>query len=100
MWCLRSGPVLADHPVRHCEMRLLCSEGDTMPNDAPLQTGTLIIIAIVVLALLFAGIWIDSAANASSNPSALLPWFAAATGIIIVIALVAYGVRRSGRNGQ
>ncbi len=68
-----------------------------MPNDEPLQTGTLFIIGIIVLGLVFAGSWIYSDANASGNPSALIPWFAAAAGILFVLALLAYGLRRGGR---
>ena len=86
--------------VFRCPTHSLRSKGDTMPNDEPLQMSTLIVVAIIVFGLVFAGSWIYSDANASGNPSALIPWFAAAAGTLVVLALLAYGLRRGGRNDQ
>jgi len=56
-----------------------------MPNDEPAR-GTLVVAALLVLAIVFAGSWI-SAYVTDGNPWALLPWFGIAATVIIVLGL-------------
>ena len=65
-----------------------------MATEAPADYGTLIISALLILALIFAGFWIIDYVAPASNPQALYRWFGTAAAIIVVLGLVNYAVRR------
>jgi hypothetical protein len=69
-----------------------------MPRDGGPERGTLLIAALLILALIFAGEWIVTYVRPGSNPWALLPWFGIAALVIVIVGLVVYlaGGRRSG----
>src|SRR5579862_643067 len=54
------------------------------------EHGTLVIAALLLLALGFAGDWIDTYVTPDADPRAALPWFALAALAIIVVGLFAY----------
>ena len=61
----------------------------------PPERGTLIIAALLLLALTFTGVWIVNYVDEGHAPWEVLPWFgAAAVAIIVVGALLAF---RGGR---
>ena len=64
-----------------------------MSDRSPPEIGTLIIAALLILAIVFAGYWISAYAGESGRPWGTLPWFTAAAVAIVVVGLVAY-VRR------
>ena len=51
------------------------------------STGTMVIAALLVLAIVFAGSWISVYVK-NGNPWALLPWFGIAAIVIIVLGYV------------
>jgi hypothetical protein len=55
-------------------------------NDAP-EGGTLVIAALLLLVLGFAGVWIVSYVEPDTNPWAIIPYFLAAAGAIVVVGL-------------
>jgi hypothetical protein len=61
------------------------------------EGGTLIIAALLLLVLGFAGMWITAYAAPDRNPWALVPWFTGAAGVIIVIGvgLILFDGRKS-----
>jgi hypothetical protein len=61
-----------------------------MPNSGSPGAGTMIIIALLLLGLAFAGSWIVTAVTPGGDPYALIPWFGTAAGVIIALALFAY----------
>ena len=63
-----------------------------MAGNTP-EGGTLIIAALLVLALGFAGYWIIEYAQTGGPPSGLFPWFGAVALAIIVIGLGAVLLR-------
>lgn len=74
-----------------------------MPADERPELGTLVIAALLLLALAFAGYWIITYVQPGADPWALLPWFGGATAIIIVLGFLAYMRPRRGtdmRNPQ
>jgi len=56
--------------------------------DGTPEAGTLIIAALLILALGFAGYWIVEYAQTGGAPENLLPWFGIAAAAIIVVGLV------------
>jgi uncharacterized membrane protein YedE/YeeE len=48
------------------------------------EYGTLVIAALLILALIFAGAWIDAYVSPDSDPQHLWPWFGAAAGAVVV----------------
>jgi hypothetical protein len=62
------------------------------------EYGTLIISALLILALMFAGYWIFTYVQLDSNPWSILPWFGIAALVIVVVGLLAYA--RPGRGGS
>jgi len=60
----------------------------------------MLIIALLLLGLAFAGSWIVSEATPGSDPSLLLPWFGAAAGVIIALGLLVYVRSRRGTDDQ
>jgi len=71
-----------------------------MPSVQPPEYGTLIISALLLLALAFAGSWVITYVRPDANPWALLPWFGVMAAIIVVIGLVGYLLPRRSKNGQ
>jgi hypothetical protein len=69
-----------------------------MPGVEPPERGTLLIAALLLLALAFAGSWIAVYVEPGSNPRALLPWFGAGAAVIIVWGLASY--IRGGRKNR
>ena len=69
-----------------------------MPTGGAPERGTLLIAALLILALIFAGEWILTYVRPGANPWALLPWFGIAALVIVVVGLVVYlaGGRKSG----
>jgi hypothetical protein len=57
-----------------------------MPSRTP-EGGTLIIAALLVLALGFAGYWIILYAQTGAPPSGLVPWFEWGAVAIVVVGL-------------
>ena len=60
-----------------------------MPTSGPPTLGTMVIAALLVLALLFAGHWIVSYVT-DGNPWTLVPWFGLAAAVIILIGLFTF----------
>ena len=56
----------------------------------PPERGTLIMAALLLLALALAGSWIVASVEPGRNPRALLPWFGVGAAVIIVWGLVTY----------
>ena len=52
------------------------------------EGGTLIIAALLLLAIVFTGSWIFVYVEPEGNPRTLLPWFGAAAAFIIVVGMV------------
>lgn len=65
------------------------------PSGTP-EAGTLIIAALLILALAFAGNWIFEYAQTGDTPADLLPWFGLAAAAIIGVGL-AVVIARGGR---
>jgi hypothetical protein len=63
----------------------------------PPESDTLVIAALLILALVFAGEWIITYVQPGGNPAALFPWFLGAAAAILVVAFVIYLGR--GRRG-
>ena len=57
-----------------------------MPPDKPPLEGSLIVAALIVLGLVFAGHWIVSYVQ-NGNPWAIMPWYGGAAVLIIIIGL-------------
>lgn len=68
------------------------------PSQTP-EGGTLIIAALLILTLAFAGYWIIEYAQAGTEPWGLVPWFALAAALIVLVGLVAY-LLGWGRRGE
>jgi hypothetical protein len=60
-----------------------------MAEEQPSGNGTLVIAALLVLALLFAAYWILGIVNSGERPSVL--WFGLAAGLVVALGLVGYG---------
>lgn len=67
-----------------------------MAKPSTPEGSTLLIAALLLLVLGFAGSWIRAYVAPDENPWALVPWFSAAAGVIVVIglALILFGERR------
>ncbi len=61
-----------------------------MADSEPPEHSTLVIAALMILALAFAAAWIATYVEPGSNPRALLPWFGAGAAVIIIWGLVTY----------
>ncbi len=61
-----------------------------MADRQPPEIGTLIIAALLILAIVFAGYWISAYAGASGRPWGVLPWFGAAAVAIVAVGALAY----------
>ncbi len=71
-----------------------------MADAEPPERGTLLIAALLLLALAFAGSWIAVYVEPGSNPKALLPWFGIGALVIIIWGLVNYLRPRRNRRGE
>ena len=60
------------------------------------EGGTLIISALLILALGFAGYWIIGYAQTGAPPQNILPWFGIGAAVIVVVGLAAL-ILRGGR---
>jgi len=65
-------------------------------NQVP-EAGTLLIAALLLLLLAFAGSWIIAYVQPGQNPWELVPWFLGAAGVIVVVGLLAVII--GGRRG-
>lgn len=66
-----------------------------MTRNRPPVGGTLIVASLLILAIAFAGVWIFEYVKPNSEkPWAILPWFAIAAGVIVLIGLVSTIVQR------
>lgn len=66
----------------------------------PPEYGTLVIAALLVLALVFAGVWIITYVQPGGHPAALFPWFLGAAAAILVLGFVFYLGRGRGGSGR
>ena len=71
-------------------MTALGSQRRAVPVSKPPEAGTLIIAALLLLVLGFAGYWIADYAGSSGKPWEAVPWFLAAGAAIVVAGLVLY----------
>lgn len=62
--------------------------GDQLP-----ESGTLLIAALLILGLAFAGSWIIAYVEPDSNPWAIVPWFLLAAGLLVAVAILLF-IRR------
>ena len=62
--------------------------------------GTLIIAALLVLALVFAASWIALYVQPGRDPSVLFPWFGGAAAFIVVLGLLVYLRGRRGTTSR
>ena len=65
-----------------------------LPEKSPGQ-GSLIVSALIVLGIVFAGHWIIRYVN-TSNPWSIIPWYGVAAVLIIVFGIVFGNLRRRG----
>jgi hypothetical protein len=63
-----------------------------MASGTP-EGGTLIIAALLILALGFAGYWIMLYAQTGGPPTGILPWFTVAAAGIVIVGLAALLIR-------
>ena len=63
-----------------------------MPTRTP-EGGTLIISALLILSIVFAGYWIIDYAQTGGPPNNILPWFAICAAAIVIVGLVLLLVR-------
>jgi hypothetical protein len=66
-----------------------------MAASEPPESSTLIIAALLILALAFAGSWIVAYVQPGGDPWRLLPWFGSAAAVILVVGLIVVLVRRT-----
>jgi hypothetical protein len=66
----------------------------------PPAYGTLVIAALLILALVFTGEWIITYVQPGGHPAALFPWFLAAAAAILLLGLVIYLLRGRGGNDR
>ncbi len=64
----------------------------------PAYGGTLVVAALLILALAFAGSWIVAYVAPGGDPWRLVPWFGAAAVVIVVLGLCVLIARR-GKTG-
>jgi hypothetical protein len=58
---------------------------------------TLVVAALLVLALVFSASWIVAYVRPGGDPWSLLPWFGIAAAVILLVAFLSY-VRRRGND--
>ena len=57
-----------------------------MPSRTP-EGGTLIISALLILSIVFAGYWIIDYAQTGGPPNSILPWFGICAAAIVIVGL-------------
>lgn len=67
-----------------------------MPTLQTPEAGTMVVAALLIEAIVFAGLWISAYAGNTHPPWDLLPWFGAAAAVIVVVGLVLATRRRRG----
>jgi len=70
------------------------------PTEEPPEHGTLVIAALLILAIAFAGAWIIAYVNPGTNPWRLLPWFGLGAAIIVIVGIITDVLPRRRRNGS
>ncbi|MEX5213334.1 MAG: hypothetical protein AB7G48_19235 [Nitrospiraceae bacterium] len=70
-----------------------------MPATEPPTLGTMVIAALLILALVFAGHWIVSYVT-NGNPWTAVPWFGLGAAVIVLLGLLTFLRRTSGGNGR
>ena len=75
-------------------LRIAAGKHRRMPPDKSPSEGSLIVAALIVLGLVFAGHWIVSYVQ-NGNPWAITPWYGGAAALIIIIGLFTI-LRRGG----
>ncbi|HEY7533016.1 MAG TPA: hypothetical protein VH681_09605 [Nitrospiraceae bacterium] len=68
-----------------------------MPADKSPRESSLIVAALIVLGLLFAGHWIVSYVQQNTNPWAIMPWYGLAAAVIIVFGIFTISRHRDDR---
>jgi hypothetical protein len=68
-----------------------------MPESQPPEAGTLVIAALLVLALVFSGTWVVAYVTPGRDPTVLIPRFAAAAAALVALAIFLYVRRGRGR---
>ena len=58
------------------------------------EAGTLVVAALLIEAVVFAGLWIDAYVSNTHPPWHLLPWFGVGTAVIVVVGLLLAITRR------
>ncbi|MBP1688958.1 MAG: hypothetical protein H6Q33_5101 [Deltaproteobacteria bacterium] len=71
-----------------------------MAQDEPPESGTLVIAALLILALTFAGYWIFNYVRPGGDPWRLAPWFGIAAAVIIVVGIVSVVLPRREKDGK
>ncbi len=61
-----------------------------MPTEKSPGQGTLIVAALIVLGIVFAGHWIVSSVR-TTNPWAIIPWYG-----VVVVFIIVVGILRRG----
>jgi len=69
------------------------SDRPAMADSKPPESGTLVIAALLVLALIFAGSWVVAYVTPGGDPAALIPRFVGAAVALVALAIVLYGRR-------
>lgn len=69
-----------------------------MATSEPPESGTLLIAALLLLGLAFAGVWIVANAGTEGEPWPVVPWFLGAAAVIVGVglAVIIGRARRSG----
>jgi len=71
-----------------------------MQNDEPAEHGSLVIAALLILAIAFAGSWILAYVRPGTNPWSIVPWFGIAAAIIVLLGIVTDVLPRRRRKGR
>lgn len=67
-------------------------------KDPPEEQGSLLIAALLLLGLLFAGLWIDAYVKTGGRPWQMVSWFGAMAAVIVVGGLAL--ILRRGRGNR
>lgn len=70
-----------------------------MAADQPPREGSLVVAALIVLGLVFAGHWIVTYVK-GTNPWAIIPWYGIVAALIIVFGLFKNLRRGGGQGGE
>ena len=82
-------PTALQRRLRAVDIRAVsASTSGVARNDLP-ESGTLLIAALLLLGLAFAGSWIIAYVQPSANPREIVPWFLLAAALIVIVGLIA-----------